>query len=91
MTIGVIPARYASSRFPGKPLVDILGKTMIRRVYEQAVKCDLLNRVEVATDDDRIASEVQSFGGESVMKSSLQPSGTDLCAETVRLPNLPGQ
>jgi 3-deoxy-manno-octulosonate cytidylyltransferase (CMP-KDO synthetase) len=88
MTIGVIPARYASSRFPGKPLVDILGKTMIRRVYEQAIKCDQLNRVVVATDDDRIASEVQSFGGEFVMTSSLHPSGTDRCAETARLLNL---
>lgn len=85
MIIGVIPARYASSRFPGKPLVDILGKTMIRRVYEQAIKCVQLNRVVVATDDDRIASEVQSFGGEFVLTSALHPSGTDRCAETARL------
>ena len=88
MIIGVIPARYASSRFPGKPLVDILGKTMIRRVYEQAIKCSQLNRVVVATDDDRIASEVQSFGGEFVLTSSLHPSGTDRCAETARILNL---
>jgi 3-deoxy-manno-octulosonate cytidylyltransferase (CMP-KDO synthetase) len=88
MIIGVIPARFASTRFPGKPLVEILGKTMIRRVYEQAVKCDQLNRVVVATDDDRIASEVHSFGGEFVMTSSLHPSGTDRCAETARILDL---
>ncbi len=85
MIIGVIPARYASTRFPGKPLVEIMGKTMIRRVYEQAIKCTQLNRVVVATDDDRIAAEVQSFGGEFLMTSSLHPSGTDRCAETARL------
>lgn len=85
MIIGVIPARYASTRFPGKPLVEIMGKTMIRRVYEQALKCSQLNRVVVATDDDRIAAEVQSFGGEFLMTSSLHPSGTDRCAETARL------
>lgn len=85
MIVGVIPARYASTRFPGKPLVNILGKTMIRRVYEQAIKCSRLNRVVVATDDDRIASEVNSFGGEFVMTSPSHPSGTDRCAETARI------
>jgi 3-deoxy-manno-octulosonate cytidylyltransferase (CMP-KDO synthetase) len=64
--IGIIPARYASTRFPAKPLVDIAGKTMIQRVYEQAKKCDL-DHVVVATDDERIASVVRSFGGEVVM------------------------
>lgn len=83
--IGIIPARYASSRFPGKPLVEIGGKTMIRRVVEQAMKSELLNRVIVATDDERIEAEVRSFGGEVVMTSSEHPSGTDRCAEVVRI------
>ena len=78
---GIIPARYASSRFPGKPLVMIGGKTMIRRVYEQASKA--LSRVFVATDDDRIYSEVSSFGGVAIMTSPAHQSGTDRCAETL--------
>ncbi|MBX7203128.1 MAG: 3-deoxy-manno-octulosonate cytidylyltransferase [Bacteroidia bacterium] len=81
--LGIIPARYASSRFPGKPLVDILGKTMIRRVYEQASQCRSLDQVVVATDDEQIAAEVQSFGGQVVMTSADHPSGTDRCAEVV--------
>lgn len=85
--IGVIPARYASTRFPGKPLVDIGGKTMIQCVYEQALKCNLA-KVVVATDDDRIAAEVIRFGGEFVMTSANHQSGTDRCAEVVKyLPN----
>ncbi len=82
--IGIIPARYASSRFPGKPLVDIAGKTMIRRVYEQAAKATLLSTVVVATDDERIAAEVKSFGGNVVMTASTHRSGTDRCAEAVQ-------
>ena len=85
--LGVIPARYASTRFPGKPLVDINGKTMIRRVYEQAVKANL-NKVVVATDDERIASEVKSFGGEFILTSDQHQSGTDRCAEVAT--KLPG-
>jgi 3-deoxy-manno-octulosonate cytidylyltransferase (CMP-KDO synthetase) len=81
--VGIIPARYASTRFPGKPLVDIKGKTMIQRVYEQAKKCDRLERVVVATDDDRIQAAVKNFGGEVCMTSSIHPSGTDRCAEVV--------
>jgi 3-deoxy-manno-octulosonate cytidylyltransferase (CMP-KDO synthetase) len=81
--IGVIPARYASTRFPGKPLIDIKGKTMIQRVYEQAKKCNRLERVIVATDDVRIQTVVKSFGGEVCMTSSVHPSGTDRCAEVV--------
>lgn len=81
--IGIIPARYASTRFPGKPLVDIGGKTMIQRVYEQALKCKLA-KVVVATDDDRIAAEVTRFGGEFVMTSDHHQSGTDRCAEVVK-------
>ncbi|GAA4088072.1 3-deoxy-manno-octulosonate cytidylyltransferase [Mucilaginibacter panaciglaebae] len=79
--LGIIPARYASSRFPGKPLVDIGGKTMIQRVYEQAKKCDHLTEVIVATDDDRIYKHVTDFGGVAVMTRSDHQSGTDRCAE----------
>lgn len=77
--IGIIPARYASTRFPGKPLADMNGKTMIERVYEQ-VK-DMLDLVYVATDDERIASAVNAFGGQVVMTSSDHRSGTDRCYE----------
>ena len=80
-TLGIIPARYASTRFPGKPLVDIAGKSMIQRVYEQAKKCAELNEVIVATDDDRIFDHVTGFGGKAVMTSPSHQSGTDRCAE----------
>lgn len=79
--LGIIPARYASSRFPGKPLVDIAGKSMIQRVYEQAKKCVDLSEVIVATDDERIFDHVTSFGGVAVMTSPDHASGTDRCAE----------
>jgi 3-deoxy-manno-octulosonate cytidylyltransferase (CMP-KDO synthetase) len=77
----VIPARYASTRFPGKPLVIIDGKSMIQRVYEQALKASGLDKVVVATDDDRIAKTVEAFGGSVVMTKSTHQSGTDRCAE----------
>ncbi len=77
----IIPARYKSSRFPGKPLADILGKTMIRRVYEQAVQ--VLPEVVVATDDARIEGEVRHFGGLVVMTADTHRSGTDRCAEAL--------
>ncbi|MET3498832.1 3-deoxy-manno-octulosonate cytidylyltransferase (CMP-KDO synthetase) [Mucilaginibacter rubeus] len=83
--LGIIPARYASSRFPGKPLVDIGGKTMIQRVYEQAKKCRSLSEVVVATDDDRIFNHVNGFGGIAVMTGANHQSGTDRCAEVARL------
>lgn len=79
--IGIIPARYASSRFPGKPLVDIAGKSMIQRVYEQARKATQLTDVVVATDDDRIEQHVKGFGGNVVMTSEHHQSGTDRCFE----------
>lgn len=79
--IGIIPARYASSRFPGKPLADIKGKPMIRRVYEQASKA--FENVYVATDDNCIESTVKAFGGKVVMTSPHHKSGTDRCAEAV--------
>lgn len=81
--VGIIPARYASTRFPGKPLVDIQGKSMIQRVYEQAKKSSSLSSVIVATDDTRIADHVKDFGGEVCMTSTEHPSGTDRCAEVV--------
>jgi 3-deoxy-manno-octulosonate cytidylyltransferase (CMP-KDO synthetase) len=81
--LGIIPARYASSRFPGKPLIDIEGKTMIQRVYEQVKKSTKLNEVVVATDDSRIEQAVLSFGGNVVMTSGHHQSGTDRCAEVI--------
>jgi 3-deoxy-manno-octulosonate cytidylyltransferase (CMP-KDO synthetase) len=78
---GIIPARYASTRFPGKPLIDIGGKSMIRRVYEQASKSQLLRQVIVATDDERIAEHVSGFGGKAHLTSAAHQSGTDRCAE----------
>lgn len=77
--IGIIPARYASTRFPGKPLADMNGKPMIQRVYEQ-VK-DVLDSVCVATDDIRIENAVKTFGGQVVMTSDQHRSGTDRCYE----------
>ncbi len=85
MIVGIIPARYASSRFPGKPLVDIKGKTMLQRVYEQASKSKLLSKVIIATDDARIYDHVKDFGGEVVMTAEHHPSGTDRCWEALQL------
>src|SRR5215217_6691047 len=83
--LGIIPARYASSRFPGKPLVDIAGKSMIQRVYEQAAKCVDLTDVLVATDDDRIFEHVINFGGKAIMTADYHQSGTDRCAEVASI------
>lgn len=80
---GIIPARYASFRFPGKPLALIGNKPMIQMVYEQAAK--KLDLVFVATDDERINNTVKSFGGRSIMTSSAHQSGTDRCAEAVKV------
>ena len=77
--IGIIPARYASTRFPGKPLAMLGGMTMIERVYRQVSKA--LDRVVVATDDDRIMAAVEAFGGKAVMTSTEHRSGTDRCQE----------
>jgi 3-deoxy-manno-octulosonate cytidylyltransferase (CMP-KDO synthetase) len=85
--LGVIPARYASTRFPGKPLVDMLGKPMIQRVYEQVA--GLLDEVIVATDDERIYNAVEAFGGQVVMTSSDHKSGTDRCFEAYTRLNTP--
>ena len=84
MVLAVIPARYASTRFPGKPLVDIDGKTMIRRVYEQVMQCKRIDRAVIATDDQRIFDHVRAFGGDVRMTRADHPSGTDRCAEVAR-------
>lgn len=86
--IGIIPARYGSTRFPGKPLTVIQGKTMIRRVWEQAQKATSLAEVAVATDDERIVEEVVSFGGNVVMTAETHPTGTDRCREALELAEL---
>jgi 3-deoxy-manno-octulosonate cytidylyltransferase (CMP-KDO synthetase) len=78
--IGVIPSRYASQRLPAKPLVDLLGKPMVQRVYERAQAATSLHRVVVATDDQRIESVVKQFGGEVVMTSPDIKSGSDRVA-----------
>ena len=82
--IAVIPARWASSRFPGKPLALIKGKPMIQWVFEQANKAKSVSEVIVATDDDRILETVNKFGGAAVMTSPDHESGTDRIAEVVR-------
>lgn len=79
--LGIIPARFGSSRFPGKPLIDLKGKTMIQRVYEGAKKSTFLSDVIVATDDERILKAVESFGGKVMMTNVGHPSGTDRCGE----------
>lgn len=82
--LGIIPARYASSRFPGKPLIDIGGKSMIQRVYEQAAKTGILKKIIVATDDERIQKHVEEFGGNVIMTSASHKSGTDRCFEVLQ-------
>ncbi len=81
--LGVIPARYASTRFPGKPLVDIKGRSMIERVYEQASAALSLQWLVVATDDDRIFNHVKDFGGTVVMTEPTHPNGTSRVLEVV--------
>jgi len=83
--LAIIPARYASTRFPGKPLAMIKGKTMLQRVYEQALQCELLDGVIVATDDERIASHARDFGAGVVTTRTDHPSGTDRCFEAYQL------
>lgn len=79
--LGIIPARYASTRFPGKPLADIAGKTMIRRVYERACLATSLDKVVIATDDARIADEAARIGAPFMLTREDHQSGTDRCAE----------
>ena len=87
MITGIIPARYESTRFPGKPLVEIHGKSMLQRVYEQCLKSKL-DRLIVATDDERIVTHVNTFKGEVILTASTHKSGTDRIAEAVNKLNL---
>jgi 3-deoxy-manno-octulosonate cytidylyltransferase (CMP-KDO synthetase) len=82
--LGIIPARFDSSRFPGKPLIDLKGKSMIQRVYEGASRSNKLSQLIVATDDKRIVDEVERFGGNVMMTRKSHTSGTDRCAEVAR-------
>ena len=82
--LAVIPARWASTRFPGKPTADILGKPMVQRVFEQVQKSNLVNDVVVATDDKRIYDVVSDFGGNAVMTLPSHQSGTDRVAEVAK-------
>ena len=83
--LGVIPARYASSRFPGKPLIDLDGKTMLQRVYEQCMLSKSLTKILIATDDQRIYDHAKSINANVCMTSDMHPSGTDRCAEAAML------
>lgn len=82
--IGVLPARWNSSRFPGKPLSKILGKSLIQRSYENAIQCQSLDKIIVATDDMRIVDHVTDFGGECVITSHNCQNGTERTAEVVQ-------
>jgi 3-deoxy-manno-octulosonate cytidylyltransferase (CMP-KDO synthetase) len=82
--VAVIPARYASSRFPGKALADLAGKPMVQHVAERAAEAKTVDRVLVATDDERIAAAVRAFGTEAVLTDPGHPSGTDRIAEAIR-------
>lgn len=81
----IIPSRYESSRFPGKPLADLLGKPMIQHVYERVKKSELVSVVAVATDDRRIYDAVTAFGGRAVLTAAVHPSGTDRIHEAATL------
>ncbi len=81
--LGIIPSRYASTRFPGKPLADICGKTMVQRVYEQANATVDVEQVVVATDDKRIVQHVKNFGGNVMLTGSNHANGTSRCLEVV--------
>lgn len=81
--VAVIPARYASTRLPGKPLLQDSGKFLIQHVYEAAGSCPAVDRVIVATDDERILAAVRSFGGEAMMTRSDHPNGTSRIAEAI--------
>ncbi|MDA0193776.1 MAG: 3-deoxy-manno-octulosonate cytidylyltransferase [Bacteroidetes bacterium] len=81
--LGIIPSRFGSTRFPGKPLIDIEGKSMIQRVYQQAIQSSCLSNLIVATDDNRIFNHVVDFGGHVIMTSSKHQNGTERCGEVI--------
>lgn len=83
--IAIIPARFASTRFPGKPLIDIGGKSMIQRVVERVRACKAIDEVMIATDDERIHAHVRDLGATCIMTSAHHPSGTDRCLEAYQL------
>lgn len=83
--LGIIPARYESTRFPGKVLADIQGKSMVQRVYEQAVKSQFLDKVIIATEDKKVVEHVARFGGEALLTKTNHASGTDRCFEALQL------
>ncbi len=83
--VGIIPARFGSTRLEGKPLLDILGKPMIQRVYERASQ--VMDHLYVATDDERIEAAVKGFGGKVVMTSSSHQTGTNRCVEALKIIN----
>jgi 3-deoxy-manno-octulosonate cytidylyltransferase (CMP-KDO synthetase) len=85
---GIIPARYASTRFPGKPLIDLAGKSMLQRVYEQCKLSKSLSRIIIATDDERIYKHAESFGAEVCITDEKHASGTDRCAEVALKMNI---
>lgn len=85
MILGVIPARFASTRFPGKPLALINGISMIQRVYLQSLQAQMIQKLVVATDDERILEHVLGFGGQAMLTRSDHLSGTDRCAEVAQL------
>jgi 3-deoxy-manno-octulosonate cytidylyltransferase (CMP-KDO synthetase) len=84
-TLAVIPARYASTRFPGKPLVALAGKPMIERVWERVRQAESLSGIVIATDDERICNAVKAFGGEAVLTRSDHRSGTERVAEVAAM------
>lgn len=81
--LAIIPARYNSSRFPGKPLIDLEGKTMIQRVYEGVKNAQLFEEVVVATDDQRIVSHIEGIGGKAILTNDFHESGTERCGEVI--------
>ena len=87
--LGIIPSRFGSSRFPGKPLIDLKGKSMVQRVYEGAHACPEISKLVVATDDERILNHVLEFGGQAEMTSPKHQSGTERCQEVAeRYPDI---
>ncbi len=86
--VGIIPSRYESSRFPGKPLADLGGKPMIQHVYERVLQSGFVSLTAVATDDARIFAAVKAFGGQAVLTAAVHPSGTDRIHEAASLLHL---